>query len=93
MIVDIATNEFQIEYTRGDEKKEITLKKEYVIIPSVFSDIFEENGKKVGYLQVTIFSATTYEQFKNKLEVLTTVDIDNYFPVICPNSGLDCKSK
>lgn len=79
--------EFEITFTRDSEKKTVTVKKEYVVIPSVFSDMFERNEKKVGYLQVTIFSATTYNQFKEELEKLEKENIDSLIIDVRGNSG------
>lgn len=86
-IKDSTKSEFVIEYTREGEKTTVTVKKENVIIPSVYSDLFEQNGKKVGYLQVTIFSATTYNQFKNALEELENENIDRLIIDVRNNSG------
>ena len=39
--------------------------------------VYEENGKKVGYLGITIFASNTYEQFKEKLEELEKEGFDS----------------
>lgn len=55
---------------REGEEKEITINRKTVEVPSVESKIIEQDGKKVGYIDITVFSGVTYEQFKNQLEKL-----------------------
>lgn len=79
--------EYVIRFSHDGEEKEATLKREYITIPSVFSKTYEQNGKKVGYLQVTIFSGTTYRQFKTELEKLEAEKIDSLIIDVRNNSG------
>lgn len=80
---------------RDNKEKEITLKQNTVVIPSVSSRIFESNNKKVGVLNVSIFAANTYKQFKNKLDDLENKKIDSLIIDVRQNSGghLDQVSK
>ena len=55
---------------RNGDEQEITVKREKVETPTVTSEIKEVEGKKIGYLDISLFSAVTYEQFKTKLEKL-----------------------
>ena len=55
---------------REEEEKEITINRKKVEVPSVESKIIEQDGKKIGYIDITVFSGVTYEQFKNQLEKL-----------------------
>ena len=61
---------------RNDEEIELTIKRKKVEIPSVTSDIIEKDNKKIGYLDISIFSAVTYKQFKEQLEKLESKNID-----------------
>ena len=80
---------------RDNKEKEITLKQNTVVIPSVSSRIVESNNKKVGVLNVSIFAANTYKQFKNKLDDLENKKIDSLIIDVRQNSGghLDQVSK
>lgn len=61
---------------RGEEEKEIIIKREKVEIPSVTSKIIEKDNKQIGYMDISIFSAVTYNQFKKQLEDLETKNIE-----------------
>ena len=61
---------------RGEEEKEIIIKREKVEVPSVTSKIIEKDDKKIGYMDISIFSAVTYNQFKKQLEDLETKNIE-----------------
>lgn len=86
-IKDDTITEYQLKYKRNGEEQEVSLKREYVMIPSVFKKVYEENGKKVGYLQITIFSATTSIQFEEKLKELEEEGIDRLIIDVRDNSG------
>lgn len=55
---------------RGEEEKEFTVVREKVEVPTVTSKVIEEQDKKIGYIDISIFSAVTYDQFKTELEKL-----------------------
>ena len=61
---------------RGEEEKQITINREKVEVPSVTSNIIESDNKKIGYIDISIFSAVTYEQFEKALTKLEKEDID-----------------
>ena len=72
---------------RGEEVKEFTLTLRQVEIESVNSKIFEVNGKKIGYLELTIFASNTYTQFERKLLELEGKKIDSLIIDVRDNSG------
>lgn len=80
-------NKFKIKYERDGKEFETTLTKKYIVIPSVFSKMYEENNKKVGYLNVTTFSATTYNQFKKALNSLEEQGMQSLIIDLRGNSG------
>lgn len=71
----------------GVKKSFNGLKKEKVILKSVVKEVFERNDKKVGYLYVSTFSGTTYDQFKTTLEELEKDNIDSLIIDMRNNSG------
>lgn len=78
---------FKITYERDGKENTVTLSKKYLIIPSVSSKLYEENNKKIGYLSVSTFSATTYHQFSKALNDLEKKGIDSLIIDLRGNSG------
>ena len=78
---------FEITYERNNIQKKVTLTKKYLIIPSVSSNIYNRNGKKIGYLYISTFSATTYNQFMTKLSELEKQNINSLIVDLRDNSG------
>ena len=58
-----------------------------VEIPSVETEIFEENSKKVGYIKLSIFAENSAKQFKNELNKLNEQKIDSLIIDLRGNSG------
>lgn len=73
----------EISVLRGGITKVITVDKKQVYIPSVM----KANYDGVGYLQITTFSDTTYEQFKNALEELENDGISSLVIDVRNNGG------
>lgn len=72
-----STNEkIKLTIRREEEEKEITIKREKVEVPSVTSKIIEKDEKKIGYIDISIFSAVTYDQFKKQLKELESKKIN-----------------
>lgn len=57
----------KIKIKRGETTKTITVKRGIIEIENVTSHLLEENGKKIGYINVDIFASNTYKQFKKNL--------------------------
>ena len=49
--------------------------------------MFEENGKKIGYIELSVFAANTYSQFEQKLTELESRNIDSLIIDVRDNSG------
>lgn len=78
---------FTLTYERNGEQKKVEMKKQYVVIPSVVSKIYNKNDKKIGYISVSQFSATTYNQFKKALNELEKQNVDSLVIDLRDNSG------
>ena len=65
-----SSNKINLIIKRGEEEKEITIKRKKVEVPTVTSNIIEKDNKKIGYIDISIFSAVAYNQFKNHLKNL-----------------------
>ena len=72
---------------RGEEYIDITLTRDSVDIPSVASEIVENNGKKIGYIYVSVFAENTDSQFKEEVEKLEKDHIDSLIIDLRQNSG------
>lgn len=79
--------QYTIRFERNGEQKDITIKKEYITLKSVVSQVYEEAGTKIGYLKVEIFAANTYEQFKKELQNLEKMGINSLIIDLRDNSG------
>ena len=75
-VKEIANSKVKLTILRNGEEQEITVKREKVETPTVTSEIKEVEGRKLGYLDISLFSAVTYEQFKTKLEKLEKEGIE-----------------
>ncbi len=79
--------EFKLVVKRDEEELTKVLKKDLIVIKSVFGKTYEENDKKIGYLEVTLFASNTYEQFKQELEKLENEKVDGLIIDVRWNSG------
>lgn len=80
-------DEFQVVYLHDGEEKNATLKRKVIIIQSVTSEVLEENDKKIGYIQVDIFSATTYNQFEKAVQKLEKEQVEGMIIDLRDNTG------
>lgn len=80
-------DDFKLTYKRNDIEKTVNLKSDTVELKSVSSDVFEKNGKKIGYIRTTIFANNTDEQFKKELTRLENKKIDGLILDLRGNSG------
>lgn len=72
---------------RDNEEKELVLTRGVVDTVSVTSEIIEKNGKKIGYLYISIFASNTTKQFKSELEKLEKDGIESLIIDVRGNSG------
>ena len=87
MIRNSETGKVEVVIKRNDEEKKFNLKLREVDIESVTSKVIEKDGKKVGYIDLSIFADNTYDQFKKKLESLESKKIDSLIIDVRSNSG------
>lgn len=78
---------FDITVERDGEEINVNLKREKVTINSVASKVIEKDDKKIGYIYMSIFSATSSKQFKSKLEELEKENIDSLIIDVRYNNG------
>lgn len=78
---------FEVVYTHDGEEKTVKLERKIIIIQSVSSQIIERNNHKMGYIQIDIFSATTYSQFKKAVENLEKEQVEGMVIDVRDNTG------
>ena len=79
--------DFVLIISRNGEEQTLNITREKVIINSVLSKLFEKNGKKIGYIYISIFANNTYDQFKKELEELESKNIDSLIIDVRDNTG------
>lgn len=86
-IKDAKKKSYHVVYTHDGVEKTATLKKSLIIIQSVSSKVIEREGKRLGYITIDIFSATTYNQFKKAVEKLEKENVDGMIIDVRDNTG------
>jgi len=72
---------------RDDKEMEFSIKRDKVDIESVFTNTYEANGKKIGYIRISIFAGNTALQFRNKLNELEKEKFDALLIDVRSNTG------
>lgn len=72
---------------RGGQEADYEITRDTIPIETVTSEVKEEAGKKIGYLQVTQFSEPTDDEFLEQLEELESQDIDSLIIDVRGNPG------
>lgn len=79
--------EIKITIQRDSEEKEVKLKRQKLEVPTVTTKVYENNDKKIGYIDISIFSSVTDKQFKEKLKELEKKEIDGLIIDVRDNNG------
>ena len=80
-------SEVVITVLREDKEIDIIINLGKVEIPYIFGEVITKNDKKIGYINISLFSSTSYEQFKDKLEKLEKEGIDSLVIDVRNNNG------
>ncbi len=86
LIKNSSTNNIKIEVKRNNELKTFDLIKSSFNIP-VYKEIFNQNDKKIGYIQIDKFSDTIYDEFSKALKSLEESNIDRLIIDLRSNTG------
>ena len=86
-IKNIKEKEFVIKVLRGEEEKEFTVSRKFIELKSVSKELIEQDGKKIGYIYVSVFANNTDIQFKKALDELEQAGIDSLIVDVRDNSG------
>lgn len=79
--------EVYMKVKREGKEVELELIREKIETPVVDSEVYEKNGKKIGYLKISIFSSVASKQFAEKLATLETQKIDGLVIDVRNNNG------
>ena len=79
--------EIKITIQRDSEEKEVKLKRQKLEVPTVTTKVYENNDKKIGYIDISIFSSVTDKQFKEKIKELEKKEIDGLIIDVRDNNG------
>lgn len=80
-------NSFSITVLRNGEELVKEVVRQKVIIDSAHSKIIEKESQKIGYIYLSIFSSSSYQQFKEKLKKLEEEKIDSLIIDVRYNNG------
>jgi len=81
------TNNILVEVNRDGQTLSYNLEKSNLYVPAIYKELFNQNDKKVGYIQISKFSDTIYEQFNNELKKLEESMIDSLIIDLRNNTG------
>lgn len=86
-IKSIKDNKFSLTVNRGEEEISFELSLKELNIPAIEAKVIESNEKRIGYIYISTFSNTVYEQFNNKLKELEESHIDSLIIDVRNNTG------
>ncbi len=87
LIKNSKNKEVEITITRDEQEKTMKVTRTTVDMPYTSSKVYEENGKKVGYLKIEMFSNNITKQVKNELTSLKKKNIDKLVIDVRDNPG------
>lgn len=79
--------EIKVTILRNGEEKELIIKREKIEIPYVESEIIEKDDRKIGYINISLFSSVTNKQFANALKKIEKSGINSLIIDVRGNSG------
>lgn len=87
LIKNAKNKEVEITITRDNQEKTMKVTRTTVDMPYTSSKVYEENGKKIGYLKIEMFSNNITKQVKKELESLKKKNIDKLVIDVRDNPG------
>ena len=86
-IKNSSKSKFVLTIIRDEEKKDLTVTRKKVEIPTVTSTTYTMNSQIIGYLKISSFSNVTYKQFKENLTELEKNNITGLIIDVRNNGG------
>lgn len=87
LIKNAKNKEVEITITRDEQEKTIKVTRTTVDMPYTSGKVYEENGKKIGYLKIEMFSNNITKQVKKELTSLKKKNIDKLVIDVRDNPG------
>lgn len=72
---------------RDGTEVNVTLRKATIELKSVSAEVINVDGKKIGYMDVSIFASNTDDQFKRELDKIEAIGIDGLVIDLRGNTG------
>lgn len=72
---------------RDEETMELDVERKKIEIPYVSGEVITKDDIKIGYIDISLFSSTIYDQFKRELEKLEKENISGLVIDVRGNSG------
>ena len=72
---------------RDEETMELDVERKKIEIPYVSGEVITKDDMKIGYIDISLFSSTIYDQFKRELEELEKENISGLVIDVRGNSG------
>lgn len=72
---------------RDEETMELDVERKKIEIPYVSGEVITKDDMKIGYIDISLFSSTIYDQFKRELEKLEKENISGLVIDVRGNSG------
>lgn len=86
-VISSDDEQFLLKIQRDEEEFSLNIKKGKVELSSTTSKVIERDGKKIGYIKLSIFAANTYNQFKKDFSNLEKQEIDSLIIDVRDNTG------
>jgi carboxyl-terminal processing protease len=77
LIKESTNSKVTMSVLRDTQTLSFDLERQTLYVPAITSKTYEQNNKKVGYIFISKFSDTVYEQFKKELTKLEDTKIDS----------------
>ena len=87
LIKNSKNKEVEITITRDEQEKTMKVTRTTVDMPYTSSKVYEENGKKIGYLKIEMFSNNITKQVKRELASFKKKNIDKLVIDVRDNPG------
>jgi len=82
-----AKDEIMLKVKRGEQQIGLTIVRDTVEISNVSGELIEKDGRKIGYIDIAVFAATSSVQFKNELKKLEKDGIEGLIIDVRENTG------
>ena len=82
-----SSDKVKLTVNRDGSLLEFELSKDTIDTPVVDSEVYENNGKKIGYIKIDLFSLNVYDQFNKALKALEKQNIEGLVIDVRDNPG------